>query len=274
MIVKTLSENTAVSDEFKNEHGLSLYIETEKHKLLFDLGASAIFVENAYKLDVDLAEVDLVIISHGHYDHGGGLRAFLHLNDKAKIFLSRKAFGRYYSNRPGGEKAYIGLDVGLIKSDRFIFTMDRFVIDDELELFSNVEGMRFYPSGNRGLLMESGASLLPDDFAHEQNLVIREGGKTLLAAGCAHRGIVNIIDHMINAKMSLPHHVIGGFHLYSRPAGRHEEPTIIRQIGEYLKNTGAKYYTCHCTGPEPFKILKEIMGEHIQYLAAGSQLTI
>jgi 7,8-dihydropterin-6-yl-methyl-4-(beta-D-ribofuranosyl)aminobenzene 5'-phosphate synthase len=274
MIIKTLSENTSVSEGFKSEHGLSLYIETEKHKLLFDLGASALFAENACKLDVDLAEVDLAVISHGHYDHGGGLRAFLHLNDKAKIFLNRKAFVRHYSNRPGGEKAYIGLDAGLIQNDRFIFTGDRFVIDDELELFSNVKGMRFYPSGNRDLLMELGTSLQPDDFAHEQNLVIREDGKIVLAAGCAHRGIVNIIDHMVNTRSCLPHHVIGGFHLHNSPAGRHEEPALIRQIGEHLKSTGAKYYTCHCTGIEPFKMLKEIMGDHIQYLATGSQLTI
>lgn len=68
MIIETLVENTSISEDFKSEHGLCLYIETKKHKLLFDLGASALFVENARKMSIDISEVDLVIISHGHYD--------------------------------------------------------------------------------------------------------------------------------------------------------------------------------------------------------------
>lgn len=274
MIIKTLVENTSISEEFNNEHGLSLYIETKKHKILFDLGASALFAENAKKLGVDISEVDLVVISHGHYDHGGGLKAFLNINSKAKVYLNQKAFDKHYSNRPGGEKAYIGLDEGLMQSDRFIFVGDHLIIDDELELFSSVKGRKLNPSGNQDLLMKMGTLLVPDDFAHEQNLIIKEDGKTLLVAGCAHNGIVNIMDHIIDIKRSAPHYIIGGFHLYNRSADKYEDPALVRLIGEYLKNTGSKYYTCHCTGIEPYKNLKEIMGEKIQYLATGSQLII
>jgi len=194
MIIKSLVENTSISAEFKSEHGLCLYIETPKHKLLFDLGASSLFAENAKKLEVDLSEVDLVVISHGHYDHGGGLKAFLSENSKAKIYLNRQAFAKHYSHRPSGEKAYIGLDKSLMQSDRLIFAGEQLIIDDELELFSNIKGKKFVPSGNQDLFMESGGLLVPDDFRHEQNLIINEGGKILLVAGCAHKGIVNIIS--------------------------------------------------------------------------------
>lgn len=71
MIIKTLAENTSNDAQFETEHGLSLYIETSKHKLLFDLGASDLFAKNAVKMGVDLSAVDTVIISHGHADHGG-----------------------------------------------------------------------------------------------------------------------------------------------------------------------------------------------------------
>ncbi|NCA67648.1 MAG: MBL fold metallo-hydrolase, partial [Clostridia bacterium] len=77
MKITTLCENTSISPEFKCEHGLSFYVETKKHKLLFDTGESGIFAENAAKLGIDLSEVDIAVISHGHYDHGGGLPAFL-----------------------------------------------------------------------------------------------------------------------------------------------------------------------------------------------------
>ena len=274
MIIKTLLENTSVSDEFKVEHGLSLYIETRKHKLLFDVGHTGKFAENAQKLGVDLSEVDLVVISHGHYDHGGGLKTFLGINSKAKIYLNKRAFEKRYARRPDGVTAYIGLDEELLPNERFIFVDDKLVIDDELELFSNVKAKRLNPSGNQDLLMESGTSLVQDDFAHEQNLIIKEDGKTLLLAGCAHNGIVNIIDHFQMAKKGLPSHVIGGFHLYNRARDEYEDPVLINQIGEYLNNTGSKYYTGHCTGIEPYKRLKEIMGERVEYLATGSQLII
>ena len=274
MIIKTLVENTSTSDEFKAEHGLSLYIETKNCNLLFDLGASALFADNAKKMGVDITAVDLVVISHGHYDHGGGLEAFLNMNSKAKIYLNYKAFGKHYANKPNGEKIYIGLDEGLMQNDRLIFVGNHMMIDDELELFSNVKSMRFNPSGNQDLLVESGTMLVQDDFAHEQNLIIKEDGKSLLVAGCAHKGIANILDHLHALKKGFPSHVIGGFHLYNRSRDKYEDPARVRQIGEYLKITGSKYYTCHCTGIEPYNNLKVIIGEKIEYLATGSQLAI
>lgn len=274
MIIKTLVENTKSSEGYDCEHGLSLHIETKNHKLLFDLGASGLFVENALKMGVDLSEVDLVVISHGHHDHGGGLGAFLDLNSKAKIYLSEKAFRKHYANRPGGEKAYVGLDRRLLNNERFTYVGEHLVIDDELELFSNIKGTRFNPSGNKELFMKIDTSLLQDDFAHEQSLIVKEAGKTLLVAGCAHKGIVNIIDYIGTSGGLLPSHVIGGFHLYNRSENSNEDPVIVSRIGEYLKSTGSKYYTCHCTGIESYNKLKEIMEDKIQYLATGSKITI
>ena len=88
MIIKTLVENTSLSKDFGSEHGLSLYIETKDSKILFDVGASELFLENAKKLNVDISNVDYLIISHGHYDHGGGLRGFLCKNTKLRYFFA------------------------------------------------------------------------------------------------------------------------------------------------------------------------------------------
>ena len=116
--------------------------------------------------------------------------------------------------------------------------------------------------------------LICDDFAHEQNLLIREKGKILLVAGCAHNGIVSIIDHIKLNGLPMPTHVIGGFHLYNKAANQFESPEIVQQIGEYLNESGAKFYTCHCTGIKPYEQLKAIMGDSISYLSTGDQLTI
>ena len=85
----TLVEDTTKC-ELGAEHGLSIYAETEKHKLLFDVGTTDLFIKNAKALGIDLSQVDTVVISHGHNDHGGGLDAFLAINDHAVIYLQRR----------------------------------------------------------------------------------------------------------------------------------------------------------------------------------------
>lgn len=274
MIIKTLVENTSASEALGNEHGLSLYIETKHHKILFDTGASALFAENAIKMQIDLSKVDLAVISHGHYDHCGGLEAFLDMNSNAKIYLSKMAFGDYYSRRPDGEKKYIGIDKTLLPNDRFAFVEGQLVIDEELELFSGVNGTRLNPSGNKDLFIKDGESFILDDFSHEQNLIIKENGNTVLVAGCAHNGIVNILEHFHAGKKRLPSHVVGGFHLYNRSSDQYENPSVIAEIGSYLLSTGALFYTGHCTGVKAYEQLKSIMGERVNYLSTGSQLII
>lgn len=121
MMLKVLSENTVASKEFGCEHGLSLYVETDRLHLLFDTGASGVFAENAEKLGVDLSAVDIAVLSHGHYDHGGGLQTFLKKNERAKVYVQRRAFDPHYADRPDGNKAYIGLDMALLPNERFVF---------------------------------------------------------------------------------------------------------------------------------------------------------
>ena len=92
MRITALAENTSVSEKFGAEHGLSLYIETEKYNILFDMGQTELFSENAEKLGIDLSMADIAVLSHGHYDHGGGLKKFLSINDKATVYINRYAF--------------------------------------------------------------------------------------------------------------------------------------------------------------------------------------
>lgn len=278
MIIKTLVENTSISKKFKNEHGLSLYIKTNKHDILFDLGASNLFFENANTLSVDVLEIDTIVISHGHYDHAGGLEKILELNSKANIYIKKDAFNNFYSNREG-EMVYIGLaknllDKALIESQRIIVSRDCHIIDEELELYSKLETKNYLPEGNKDLFKKDSDFLIPDDFSHEQYLIIKEGNKTILLTGCAHKGIVNIVEEFIKLKNYSPDYVIGGFHLLKEPMRSSKGQRRIEEIAKYLKGVGAKYYTCHCTGNKAYKILKEILGDRIEYLSTGSQIEI
>ena len=99
MKIIALMENTAAVPDVLSEHGLSLYLEGKGHRILFDTGQSENFAVNAKRLGVDLAAVDLAILSHGHYDHGGGLKRFLELNQKAPVYLSVYAFEPHFNER-------------------------------------------------------------------------------------------------------------------------------------------------------------------------------
>lgn len=99
--VVTLLENAACREGLASAHGLSLYLETPRHRILFDMGPDGAFAENAAALGVDLKSVDLAVLSHGHYDHGGGLAAFCRCNDTARIYIRRDAFGEFLSADPG-----------------------------------------------------------------------------------------------------------------------------------------------------------------------------
>ena len=108
MKITVLVENTTSNQKLNVEHGLSLYIETDKHHILFDAGDSNLFLENAKKLNIDLSLVDIFILSHGHHDHGGGLNAFLEINDKANIYVQHHAFSPHFSLRRG---TYVDISV-------------------------------------------------------------------------------------------------------------------------------------------------------------------
>ena len=192
--VVTLLENAACREGLASAHGLSLYLETPHHRILFDMGPDGAFAENAAALGVDLKSVDLAVLSHGHYDHGGGLAAFCRCNDTARVYIRRDAFGEFLSAGPAGEEPhYIGLpeDLELFR-ERFVLTGPETKIDEELTLFAEPPAVFDAMKASASLLERTAAGVEPDAFSHEQNLLITAGATAVVVAGCAHRGMVNI----------------------------------------------------------------------------------
>jgi 7,8-dihydropterin-6-yl-methyl-4-(beta-D-ribofuranosyl)aminobenzene 5'-phosphate synthase len=273
MIVKALMENRGKSDEYLTEHGLSLYIEAGGRRILFDTGETGKFLLNAEKMGVDLSQVDLVIISHGHYDHAGGLAEFLKINSKAKVYMQSDAFIPHASDKEG-ELKDAGIDQGLMENDRVIRVDEDIFFDDDLVLFSRIGGDRLIPSGNAHLLMKKNDEWHMDNFHHEQNLIIKEGKKRVLVSGCSHRGIVNILEQATE-HLDIPlTHVIGGFHLYDLKLEESGDADFLGKIALELEKYDAKLFTAHCTGYDQFLWLKERLGDRIDYLSAGTVLEI
>jgi 7,8-dihydropterin-6-yl-methyl-4-(beta-D-ribofuranosyl)aminobenzene 5'-phosphate synthase len=273
MKIINLIENTEGNKGCAYEHGLSFYIETPGHRLLMDLGPGEATLDNASKLGIDLMSVDTVILSHGHYDHSGGIIPFSRINNSAVIYMQKSAADNYYAD--DGEEAedarfrYIGIDKGIPLLPQVRFLQGDAVIDNELELFTIKKRSRELPFTNKRLLIKQNDGYLRDDFTHEQFLVINDGEKRVLISGCAHNGILSIMDAYSAKYGSAPDTVISGFHLMVKREYTDDEINGIRQIANELCKYPSKFYTCHCTGMEAYKEMKSIMGEQLQYVHSG-----
>ena len=275
MKIITLLENGACDAALGSAHGLSLYIETPKHKILFDMGPDEQFLSNAEKLGVDLREVDLAILSHGHYDHGGGLEAFCKRNPTAKIYLRKGAFGEYVALEEDESLRYIGLDPALQKyADRFVFTDESLWLDEELRLFSDVPDTYGALSASGKLKERQGENLLQDRFLHEQDLLITAEGKTVLVSGCSHRGIVNILRSARALASGEIDDMIGGFHLFQLEEGDPAADKLIEMIGTALLAGETVYYTGHCTGDYAYEKLNSILGGRLHRVMGGTELEL
>ncbi len=276
MKISVLMENTALSPEFACEHGLSLHIQTKAGRILFDTGRSGSFLKNAHLLGLNLALVDLAILSHGHYDHGGGLMSFLEINRKAPIYMHEKTFGEHFSRRGqnGAGVFPIGIDPMIKLNPRVNLLKGDFSVGKGLLLFSSVPGHKFEAHSNQNLLRREEGQLVLDTFSHEQNLIISEGDKNILISGCAHRGIINIIEQAIQLAGAPMDAVIGGFHLSCPSVSTSEPDETIEAIARALLAWPTRYFTCHCTGLEAYEKLRILMGDQIRYIQAGAELTL
>ena len=272
MRITMLVENTSSNPKVKPKHGLSVYIETGNHRVLFDAAWDDLFIRNAGALEIDLKAVDTFVISHGHGDHGKGLRDFMEHNKTAKIYIRKSAFDPHFIEVIG-VKVQIGLDCSLMDDSRIIFTDEVHRIDGELLIFSDVTGKRLLSQSGNKLFAKKEGRMMRDDFSHEQNLLISEDGNNVLLAGCAHSGIYNIVEAAQRHcdKLSV---CVGGFHLFDPPTRKYESKELIAELAEKLGETGARFYTCHCTGEKAYGIMREIMGDRVSYIRAGDSIEI
>ena len=277
MRIINLVENELGSTGCEAAHGLSFYVETEKHKFCWDFGPGDVVLKNAQKLGVNLADVDTVILSHGHYDHSGGILPFAELNPKAKIYMQQNAGGEYYAF-DGEEQGfrYIGIDKKILSLPQVQLLKGDTKIDDELQVFTVDQRAYPLPSTNRRLRVLCEGKYIQDEFFHEQNLLLTAEGKKILFCGCAHNGILNVMETLERkfGPASLPDLVIGGFHLMKRTEFSEADTAEVTEIANRLRAYKAHFATCHCTGIPVFNQMKEIMGSQLSYVHSGDEIEV
>lgn len=258
LCVTALVENTTENNALTAEHGLSLLIETKERRILFDMGQGDAFFENAKALGIALSEIDVAVLSHGHYDHGGGLSRFLRENTHAEVFVARGAFLPHYH---GWEK-YIGIDPSLQEHPRLRLVDSPTQLAGGIWLLPAETPSLPHYGEDRALSVERNGVLLPDDFMHEQYLQIEDGARRVLFSGCSHRGILEI------TRRYRPDVLVGGFHFSKLPIDQEMEA-----VAAALEASSVRFVTCHCTGGEAYAFLKTKMSR-LSYLSCGDRMEL
>lgn len=278
MKLSFLVDNKTEHSACQAEWGLSIFVESCGHKILFDTGCSDMFTRNAKAMGIDLTQAEKVIISHGHFDHTEGMPAFVEINKTAPIYIHKNAFSVFHGMDEGEINER---NCGLLWSedftesirDRFVLTENLVKVTDNMTLIGNIPDFEEYPpteqfyrevkkvsaDGAEAVIME------PDDMSHEQFLVVEERDYIFIISGCSHRGVLPTI---LTAKKYFHDKKIGaliaGMHMYSVKGERRSE-----MVSQIINAGVEKVFPLHCTGMEAIIEFKSRMGESCVVATSG-----
>ncbi|WP_245986877.1 MBL fold metallo-hydrolase [Vibrio pectenicida] len=242
--------------------------------IVFDTGNGRTFCDNARLLDVDIAEVGLVVLSHRHHDHCNGTSHFIEINGKAKIYMRACEDQNYYF-QAFGIRTSVGMDKAILErnSHRIEFIKNTTEIAPNIYIVTQIDKKYPQPLGNQYLYTQSKTGFERDKFNHELILVIKEKDGLVVFTGCAHSGVLNMVETVVNLfpeqKIKA---VVGGFHLVGLPVfnsidGSKQGIEVIGQVlAEYPID---KFYIGHYTGMKAYAILKQVLSDRLEHIPTG-----
>jgi 7,8-dihydropterin-6-yl-methyl-4-(beta-D-ribofuranosyl)aminobenzene 5'-phosphate synthase len=269
--ITTLVENTVAQSGKKliGEHGLSFYVETENNKLLFDTGQNLAISNNAKVLGIDLNQIDSVVLSHGHYDHSGGLKSLLAYNRNFTLYAHPEVFSHKLKSVDDNykyigiplEKKFLaekGIELRLNCNPTQIFS--GVMTTGEIPLKNDFEGLE------SGFYLQKNNQIKTDTLADDQALILDTNNGLTVLLGCSHRGVINTLNHVsrLAAKKRIKT-ILGGLHL-----GKASDSKI-RKIINLLRGFGLeKIGVGHCTGTRAFLALSNAFPDRVFLNTVGN----
>jgi len=263
----TVIIDNIASEGLTGEWGLSIYIEHMGRKILLDSGSGPNFGDNAKSLGIDLKQIDIAVLSHAHYDHGDGFDRFFEENRKAKLYLQKCSCENCYRHDPSATR-YIGLRKGMLAD----YGTRLVPVDGDMELFPGAYLLAHHTEGlgaigEKAFMFVEGSEgvLVPDDFSHEQSLVLDTEKGLVIFNSCSHGGADNIIKEVAAAFPGKHiYALVGGFHLFE------SSDDDVNALADRIKVTGIDLIaTGHCTGEHAYELLKARLGDAATQIFCG-----
>jgi 7,8-dihydropterin-6-yl-methyl-4-(beta-D-ribofuranosyl)aminobenzene 5'-phosphate synthase len=264
----TLVENLAYQQGTKGEHGLAFVVRTGGKQILFDTGQSGLLIENARRMNIDLSTIDAVVISHGHYDHTGGLAAFFSVNNHAPVFLKSRVFDEKLSKSTGNLR-FIGIDREVVDANRkrFQLVQEATEVAPGLMVVPNIGKYYDFEQPSQTMMVKTGDEIGVDLFEDELFMLYDSPEGLTVFTGCAHRGIGNICRTAMvltgNKNIRL---VLGGTHLKGASLKR-----IHKTVEAFEDMEVSRFGLCHCTGLPAFIEFSTTFGEKVRYAHVGTR---
>ncbi len=259
MKIKIIVDNKTYSKKL-SQHGLSLLIEHSNRKILFDTGQSEYVLKN--NLDNEDLDIDMIVISHGHYDHSDGLEYFIKKEDfNIPIYIHNKAFAeRFYNNRYIGIKKSI---IDFLKNYENLITVEKpYQLNNGIVISGTVDRTHYYEKDDFYKKDEEGN--LVKDIVIDDMFIIVDG---VIITGCSHSGIINVVEYAKKIYNKEIKGIIGGFHLMN------VSKDYIDKIYNYLKDNNLDIIMpLHCVGFNELKVLSNLEGFEEGYV--GKEIVI
>jgi 7,8-dihydropterin-6-yl-methyl-4-(beta-D-ribofuranosyl)aminobenzene 5'-phosphate synthase len=273
--ITTLSENTAGLGSLMAEWGLSILVESEETNILFDTGQSLSASHNADLMGINLKLVDKIVLSHGHFDHTGGLKTvLLSIGKEIEIIAHPDIWAAKYSRRQGQEARYIGIPFHRQTLEslgaRFNLTREPVRLSDNIMTSGEIPMITEYEIIEPHLKVKEGQRLKPDKLLDDQALIITTGAGLVVILGCAHHGVINTLYHAQKLTgVEAIYAVFGGCHLINAT-----EERIWLTIAA-LKELGVQLLgLSHCTGLAASAIMAREFGERFLFNIAGTAINL
>ena len=273
--ITTLSENTAGRGDLLAEWGLSILVETEKTAVLLDTGSSISAAHNADALGIDLNKIDKIALSHGHYDHTGGLRQLLQkMRREVEIVAHPDIWQAKYGRRKDEPERYIGIpfqrneleSLGAI----FNLTAKPVRIDEDIMSTGEIPMVTSFEQVDADLFVREDTGWQQDKLLDDQALIVNMESGLVVILGCAHRGIINTLYHarQLTGRETI-YAVVGGSHLINT-----SEERLWQTIDALRELHVQRLGLCHCTDLPAASVLAQEFGESFFFNKAGTVIDI